>query len=62
MHMLTPSKIAAYRDERLCHVANGTVIRELASISEFENDLRKDRQMQGNQVWTQAFIDGRAGT
>ena len=42
MHMLTPSKIAAYRDERLKQVSNGTVIRELAYFSSVINHARRE--------------------
>jgi integrase len=42
MHMLTPSKISAYRDERLRQVSNGTVIRELAYFSSVINHARRE--------------------
>lgn len=42
MHALTPSKIAAYRDERLSQVSNGTVIRELAYFSSVINHARRE--------------------
>lgn len=42
MHMLTPSVIATYRDERLCQVSNGTVIRELAYFSSVINHARRE--------------------
>jgi integrase len=42
MHMLTPSKIATYRDERLRQVSSGTVIRELAYFSSVINHARRE--------------------
>ncbi len=42
MHMLTPSVIAAYRDERLGQVSSGTVIRELAYFSSVVNHARRE--------------------
>jgi integrase len=42
MLALTPSKIAAYRDERLKQVSSGTVIRELSYLSSIINHARRE--------------------
>ncbi|WP_449412408.1 site-specific integrase [Pandoraea soli] len=42
MTALTPMAIAVYRDERLKHVAPGTVIRELAYLSAIINHARRE--------------------
>lgn len=42
MLLLTPTKIAEYRDERLKQVSSGTVIRELCYLSSIINHARRE--------------------